>query len=100
MAQVTIVYWRDIPAQVIVGSGRKGAKRTLDERFEQTIDHIAMKAKVHDADSYLEDWRRVHAHDRDGDQAAIADAEKARLERVFDENRLKELIANDGWEPD
>ena len=24
MAEVTIVYWRDIPAQVIVGKGRRG----------------------------------------------------------------------------
>ena len=24
MAEVTVVYWRDIPAQVIVGKGRRG----------------------------------------------------------------------------
>ena len=28
MVDVTIVYWRDIPAQVIVGKGRRGAKKT------------------------------------------------------------------------
>ena len=27
MAQLTIVYWRDIPAQVIVKAGRRSAKR-------------------------------------------------------------------------
>ena len=43
MAEVTIVYWRDIPAQVIVGKGRRGAKRPLPERFEQAIDRCAMK---------------------------------------------------------
>ncbi len=100
MAQVVIVYWRDIPAQVIVGTGRKGIKRTLDARFERTIDHVAMRVGAHDSDSYLEDWRRIRAHDKDGDQAAIADAEKVRLEQIFDERRLQELIANDGWEPD
>ena len=26
MSDVTIVYWRDIPAQVIVGKGRRGTK--------------------------------------------------------------------------
>ena len=26
MVEVTIVYWRDIPAQVIVGKGRRGTK--------------------------------------------------------------------------
>ena len=32
MAEVTIVYWRDIPAQVIVGKGRRGVKKPLPER--------------------------------------------------------------------
>ena len=31
MAQLTVVYWRDIPAQVIVKQGRQSAKRQLDE---------------------------------------------------------------------
>ena len=29
MASLTIVYWRDIPSQVIVKSGRSAAKREL-----------------------------------------------------------------------
>ena len=37
MPAVTVVYWRDIPAQVIVGKGRRGAKKQLAERFEQAI---------------------------------------------------------------
>ena len=44
MPEVTIVYWRDIPAQVIVGKGRRGVKvKPLTERFEQAIDRAAMK---------------------------------------------------------
>ena len=43
MVEVTIVYWRDIPAQVIVGKGRRGTKVQLPERFEQAIDRAAMK---------------------------------------------------------
>ena len=43
MPEVTIVYWRDIPAQVIVGHGRRAAKLQLSERFEQAIDRCAMK---------------------------------------------------------
>ena len=33
MAKLTIVYWRDIPAQVIVKAGRNAAKRQLADRF-------------------------------------------------------------------
>ncbi len=29
MPEITIVYWRDIPAQVLVGRGRRGAKAPL-----------------------------------------------------------------------
>jgi hypothetical protein len=58
MAQMTVVYWRDIPAQVIVKQGRKAAKRQLPERFEQAIDRCAMKVGARDTDAYLAEWRR------------------------------------------
>ena len=45
MAEKIVVYWRDIPAQVIVKAGRKSAKRQLTERFEQAIDRAAMVAR-------------------------------------------------------
>ena len=44
MAELIVVYWRDIPAQVIVKAGGKTAKRELPERFEQAIDRAAMRA--------------------------------------------------------
>jgi hypothetical protein len=56
---VTHVYWRDIPAQVIVGRGRGGAKAPLPERFEQAIDRVAMRIGARDEDAYLREWRRV-----------------------------------------
>ena len=37
MAQLIVVYWRDIPAQVIVKAGRTTAKRQLTERFEKAM---------------------------------------------------------------
>ena len=42
MAQKTIVYWRDIPAQVLVKAGRKTARRELPARFIQAIDRCAI----------------------------------------------------------
>ena len=51
MGDVTVVYWRDIPAQVIVGKGRRGAKKQLPERFEQAIDAAAMKLGAKDSDA-------------------------------------------------
>ena len=96
MPDVTIVYWRDIPAQVIVGKGRRGSKRQLEERFEQAIDRAAMKVNAKDADAYLAEWRKAVPYQMDGDPDEIVEAEALRLEAEYDQERLKALIANDG----
>jgi hypothetical protein len=97
MPDVTIVYWRDIPAQVIVGSGRRAEKRPLPERFEQAIDRCAMKVGARDSDAYLADWRRGVPYSVEGDAADVASGEAARLEAVFSPDAIRSLIANDGW---
>ncbi len=97
MPDVTIVYWRDIPAQVIVGKGRRGAKVQLAERFEQAIDRAAMKVGAEDTDAYLAEWRKADPYTVEGDQNEIAQAEAARLEAEYDQDKIKALIANDGW---
>ena len=97
MHDVTIVYWRDIPAQVIVGKGRRGAKKQLAERFEQAIDRAAMKIGAADTDAYLAEWRKAAPYQMDGTPADIVEAEAARLEAEFDQEKIKALIANEGW---
>lgn len=97
MPEVTIVYWRDIPAQVIVGPGRRGAKRQLPERFEQAIDRAAMKTGAAGTDDYLAEWRKAAPYTVEGEADAVAAAEAARLDTEYDQERLKALIANDGW---
>ncbi|MDA7424401.1 virulence factor [Thalassococcus lentus] len=97
MPDVTVVYWRDIPAQVIVGKGRRGAKVQLPERFEQAIDRAAMKTGAAGTDDYLAEWRKAPPYPVDGDQDEIAKSEAARLDAEYDQERIKALIANDGW---
>jgi hypothetical protein len=96
MADVTVVYWRDIPAQVIVGKGRRGTKVQLTERFEQAIDRAAMKSGAAGTDDYLADWRKAAPYPVDGSDADVATSEAARLEAEYDKDRLKVLIDNDG----
>ncbi|MCY4303241.1 MAG: virulence factor [Aestuariivita sp.] len=97
MNEITIVYWRDIPAQVIVGKGRRGVKRQLTERFEQAIDRAAMKSGAKDADAYLSDWRKVEVNPVAGEPEIILDEQTQRLEREYDSKQIMELIQNDGW---
>lgn len=96
MADVTVVYWRDIPAQVIVGKGRSATKVQLGERFIQTIDRVAMKVGASATDAYMAEWRKAPPYPMDGDPATVATAEAARLESEYDEARLAALTATDG----
>lgn len=96
MALVTIVYWRDIPAQVIVGKGRRGAKAPLPERFEQAIDRVAMRIGAKEADAYLAEWRKGAPVEVPGEDAEVARSEAERLDKEYDAARLRALIDNDG----
>ena len=97
MPNLITVYWRDIPAQVIVGKGRRAAKVQLTERFEQAIDRCAMKVGARDTDAYLAEWRKAAPVEVEGDADEVAKREAARLEDAYDNEKLKTLIKNEGW---
>lgn len=99
MAEVTIVYWRDMPAQVIVGKGRRGTKLPLPERFEQAIDRAAMKSGAAESDDYLAEWHKAPPYTVEGADADVAEAEVARIDAEYDQERVKQLIDADGWAP-
>lgn len=98
MAQVTVVYWRDIPAQVIIKAGRKAAKRELSARFQEAVDMAAMRAKAIGTDAYLNDWRREVIAECEGDMEAEADKWLEKIDSDYDEVRLNALIAAKGHE--
>jgi len=98
MPQLTIVYWRDIPAQVIVKQGRATAKRQLPDLYQKAIDAAAMKAGAAETDAYLNGWRKGVAQPLDGDIEALADTALADLQAAYGPDRLKSLIASDGLE--
>ena len=100
MATLTIVYWRDIPAQVIAKAGRTSAKRVLPERFEKSIDQSAMHAKLRDTDSYLEHWRRGDPADCSDDLEAEAEALATKIDAEYTDEVLADYIRNGGLKPD
>ena len=97
MARITTVYWRDIPAQVIGGAGRRAAKHPLSERFEQAIDRAAMRSGASETDAYLADWRKV-AEEVEGDEAEAARLRAETLEAEWTEDRLKAVAMAGGRE--
>jgi len=98
MAQLSILYWRDIPSQIVVKQGRKNAKILLPERFQEAIDMAAMRDKSHDSDAYLEGWRKGAPSPVEGDLEAEAKICAAELENVYDEVKLQALVKSGGRE--
>ena len=97
MAELTIVYWRDIPAQVIAKKGRREqVKIVLDERFEKAIDRAAMRGGARDTDSYLAEWKKSKPITISDDLEAEAKAKAMELEAEFDQPRLDILVASGG----
>jgi hypothetical protein len=79
---MTVIYWRDIPAQVIGQQGRKRHKRLLDDRFAVAIDRAAMRAGKGSSKAYLDEWRR-ESRPVAGDLETAVEAEVKRLEALF-----------------
>ncbi len=97
MTSKILVYWRDIPSQVIVKRGRKKGKAQLSHRFQDAIDRAAMRAGKGGSDAYIEEWRRVSLPcAEDGELDDIAMREAMALEKSITDEQLKELIRNHG----
>ncbi len=96
MATLTIVYWRDIPAQIIVKSGRKSARRELSLRFTEAIDMCAMKTGATESEDYLAEWRRGTPHEVSRNLEAEADKAVQAIETQYTKNKLVSLINQAG----
>lgn len=97
MVKKTLVYWRDIPAQVIVQRGRRREKVQLSPRFQKAIDRAAMRAGKGSSDAYLSEWRRESTTlDSSDDLRAVAENAASEFEKKFTDQRLDELIRSHG----
>jgi len=100
MVSLTIISWRDIPAQVIVKRGRETAKVQLSARFQEAVDRAAMRAGKGSSEAYLADWKRSEPRSCGEDLQAEATAEAARIEARFSDEDLEKLIRAKGLAPD
>ena len=98
MADLIIVYWRDIPAQVIVRKGRQNAKRELPLRFTEAIDMAAMRSGAAETDAYLAEWRKADPIPVGDDLDAEAEKAMAEIDAKYDRERLVALAKAGGKE--
>lgn len=98
MADRIIVYWRDIPAQVIIRKRRETAKRELPLRFTEAIDMCAMRVGAQDTDAYLAEWRKADPVSVSDELETEADKAAAEIETSYTKERLAALVKNEGYE--
>lgn len=100
MASLTIIYWRDIPAQVVAeegrGRSRQQAKVELPRRFALAIDEAAMRGGADSTDDYLAEWRKSDAETIEGDLQEAAESRAAALDQEYDREKLAAIVAAGG----
>ena len=92
---LTVIYWRDIPAQVTAEGNGTSARAQLSDRFQLAIDAAAMKAGLVDSGEYLEEWRRETRPCGDDLEAEVA-AEAERVEAEYSRDVLLALTRAGG----
>lgn len=93
--ELTVIRWREIPAQVMARHGRITAKRELSARFQVAIDRAAMYAGLFGTDDYLSEWAR-DTRPCGPDLESEVDSEVARIEEEFDSESLNDLAGRGG----
>lgn len=98
-AQVIVISWRDIPAQVNAQKGRDRHQVILPAKFQRAIDRAKRKAHIYTAQEDIAQWNRVSRPCTD-DLAAEAQAEADRIEAAYSPDHLGRLGFLGGWEPE
>ncbi len=93
--ELTVIYWRDIPAQVTATDGKRTARARLTDRFQQAIDAAAMEAGLVDSEAYLEAWHR-ESRPCGSDLERETAAEAERLETAHPQDELQALVRSGG----
>lgn len=96
--RLTVIYWRDIPAQVRANSGRERAAAALPQRFMIAVDRAAMaadKTKVHE---YVAEWRE-ESRPCGPDLQNEADVEAKKIVADYPQNLVRTYVQNGGWAP-
>lgn len=93
--KLVVLYWRDIPAQVIGKSATGQLKKPLAPRFAEAIDRAAMRAGKGSSDAYLNEWRR-DIRTEPGELAVVVERTASELERQFNDETLERLIRSGG----
>lgn len=89
--QLTVIWWHDIPGQVLARDGERRHARALPLRFERAINRAAVGRGQAGTSAFVLGWRRVSiacSADLESEVAAVA----ADIEARYDDAALEALV--------
>ncbi|MCP4875839.1 MAG: hypothetical protein GY896_10250 [Gammaproteobacteria bacterium] len=95
MAQLNIVYWRDIPGRVVIREGRRSTRVRLPLRFMKAIERAGYRLRKQQQDALFEPWHDV-SQPFNGDVKEQAQQLVQQLEEHYTEAVLETLIRASG----
>ena len=95
MAKLKIVYWNDIPGQIVVREGRRSTRIRLSPRFMKAIERASYRLKKQNKDAFFDPWHDVD-QPFDGDIREQAKILLRQLEEQYSEAVLDKLIRASG----
>ena len=95
MAKLKIVYWNDIPGQIVVREGRRSTRIRLSPRFMKAIERASYRLKKQNKDAFFDPWHDVD-QPFDGDIREQAKILVNQLEEQYSEAVLDKLIRASG----
>lgn len=95
MAQLRVIYWRDIPGRVVIREGRRSTRLNLSARFMHAIERAAYRLKKKQEDAMFEPWHDID-QSIDGDVRLQARSLVAQLEKEYTQEVLETLIRASG----
>lgn len=96
--RLTVIYWRDIPAQVKARAGANRVSVALPDRFMVAVDGAATRANKTKTDEYIAEWREETRPCSD-DLQAEADLEAERIDSAYSPDLIRSYVLNGGWAP-
>jgi hypothetical protein len=92
---LSVIHWRDIPAQVTARDGDRTERWELHRRFQVAIDRAAITAGLERYDAYVAEWRSDSRPCGPDLAAEVAD-EVARIEAAHPPDALIRLVDQGG----
>jgi Virulence factor len=80
VATYKILYWKEIPTQLMVEDDSDTVTEMLGDRFMALVDAQAMKEGLTATDAFLDAWHWSEEQEREGSAVDVAAALKAEFE--------------------